>query len=193
MATRKEKLEQFNRDNILVAAGELFEKKGIGKTTMDEIAKVADYSKSTVYVYFKNKEEIFGTLVNKAGLELAEEVKQIVDSSTKPEKAFSEIGFKLYEFHIRYGDYLETMVKADRLGMAEASLLYEIERLVEMYEPKKRKKTESSKARAMYLWTGLTGIVLSSSKRSAYLQELGIDLREFLETSFVKLYKGVRD
>lgn len=193
MATRKEKLEQFNRDNILVAAGELFEKKGIGKTTMDEIAKVADYSKSTVYVYFKNKEEIFGTLVNKAGLELAEEVELIVDSSTKPEKAFAEIGLKINEFHIRYGDYFETMTKALDIGAAENKLISEIERLVDKHEAKKRKKIDSSRARAMYLWTGLAGIVLLGSRRAAYLKDIGLDEISFLEDSFVKLYKGVRN
>ena len=60
---KKEALEQFNRDNILGAAKELFESKGVEKTTMDDIAALADYSKSTIYVYFKSKEEIYNSIV----------------------------------------------------------------------------------------------------------------------------------
>ena len=60
---KKEALEQFNRDNILSAAKELFETKGVEKTTMDDIAELADYSKSTIYVYFKSKEDIYNSIV----------------------------------------------------------------------------------------------------------------------------------
>ena len=54
-ARKKLALEQFNRDNILTAARELFETKGVQDTTMDDIALQADYSKSTIYVYFRSK------------------------------------------------------------------------------------------------------------------------------------------
>ena len=47
-ARKKLALEQFNRDNILTAARELFETKGVQDTTMDDIALQADYSKSTI-------------------------------------------------------------------------------------------------------------------------------------------------
>ena len=56
---KKEALMKFNQDNILLAARHLFESKGIASTTMDDIAKQADYSKSTLYVYFKSKDEIY--------------------------------------------------------------------------------------------------------------------------------------
>ena len=53
MAQKKEnRLVRFNRQNILEAAERLFAEKGVRQTTMDDIAKAADYSKSTVYVYF---------------------------------------------------------------------------------------------------------------------------------------------
>ena len=55
---KKEKLAQFHRQNIMETAENLFAEKRIAQTTMDDIAKNADYSKSTIYVYFKSKEEI---------------------------------------------------------------------------------------------------------------------------------------
>lgn len=62
-ARKKLALEQFNRDNILTAARELFETKGVQDTTMDDIALQADYSKSTIYVYFRSKEDIYNSIV----------------------------------------------------------------------------------------------------------------------------------
>lgn len=50
---------------ILDAATEVFVKKGLGKTRMDDIAKVAGVSKGTLYLYFESKETIIGALLNK--------------------------------------------------------------------------------------------------------------------------------
>ena len=61
--TKKEKLIRFNKENILETAEMLFSNKGIEKTTMDEIAKRADCSKSTIYVYFDSKEEIYNHII----------------------------------------------------------------------------------------------------------------------------------
>lgn len=59
----KERLSAFNRGNILSAAKRLFLEKGIAQTTMDDISKEADYSKSTIYVYFKSKDEIYNHII----------------------------------------------------------------------------------------------------------------------------------
>ena len=63
MARRIKEEPGVHRSRIAMAAGKLFEAKGIKTTTMDEIAKEAGYSKATLYVYFQNKEEIVGYLV----------------------------------------------------------------------------------------------------------------------------------
>lgn len=55
----KEKLSKFHKDNILEAADTLFLTNGFEKTTVEMIAKAAEYSKPTVYAYFQSKEEIF--------------------------------------------------------------------------------------------------------------------------------------
>ena len=54
----KEALQQFHKDMISCAADRLFQCNGFDKTTMDDIAREADYSKATLYVYFKSKDQI---------------------------------------------------------------------------------------------------------------------------------------
>ena len=57
--------DEIIKAKILEGADKLFQKYGLGKTTMEDIAKDAGKGKSTLYYYFKSKEEI------KKGIELA--------------------------------------------------------------------------------------------------------------------------
>ena len=63
MARRKKEPKSVHREKIAAAASVLFMDQGIAATSMDDIAGAAGYSKATLYVYFKNKEEIVGILV----------------------------------------------------------------------------------------------------------------------------------
>lgn len=46
----------------MVAAKRVFSQKGFGKATMEDIAREAELSPGTLYLYFKNKDELFSSL-----------------------------------------------------------------------------------------------------------------------------------
>lgn len=46
----------------MVAAKRVFSDKGFAKTTMEDISKESELSTGTLYLYFKNKEELFASL-----------------------------------------------------------------------------------------------------------------------------------
>jgi AcrR family transcriptional regulator len=54
--------EEF-RKKIIISAGQIFSRYGFKKTTMDEVAKALKMGKSSIYYYFKSKEEIFNAVV----------------------------------------------------------------------------------------------------------------------------------
>ena len=58
-------LQDEVRDKIIKIAALIFSKYGFSKTTVDEIAKAARKGKSTIYYYFKSKEDIFQAVVEK--------------------------------------------------------------------------------------------------------------------------------
>ena len=62
--SKKQALTEFHRGSILAAAERLFSEKGTEKTTMDDIAREAEYSKATLYVYFQSKEEIINAILH---------------------------------------------------------------------------------------------------------------------------------
>ena len=51
------------RQTIIVAAKELFSRFGLAKTTMEDIATASKKAKSTLYYYFKSKEEVFTSVI----------------------------------------------------------------------------------------------------------------------------------
>ncbi|MBS4040095.1 MAG: hypothetical protein OKBPIBMD_01172 [Chlorobi bacterium] len=60
----KEKKDEIIVQDIINGAKKLMQQYGLKKTTMEDIAKAAGKSKSTLYYYFKDKEEIFDRVIN---------------------------------------------------------------------------------------------------------------------------------
>ncbi len=59
---RKERERERRRQQIIVAAKRVFSAKGFNKATMEDIAKEAELSPGTIYIYFKNKDELYASL-----------------------------------------------------------------------------------------------------------------------------------
>ncbi len=55
--------DEIIKAEILAAARQVFQKWGVKKTTMEDIAAAAGKAKSTLYYYFRSKEEIFDAAV----------------------------------------------------------------------------------------------------------------------------------
>jgi AcrR family transcriptional regulator len=51
------------RKRIIITSGEIFSRYGFKKATMDEIARGINMGKSSIYYYFKSKEDIFEAVV----------------------------------------------------------------------------------------------------------------------------------
>ena len=59
---RKKRERERRRQQIIVAAKRVFSEKGFSKSTMEDIAKEAELSPGTLYLYFKNKDELYASL-----------------------------------------------------------------------------------------------------------------------------------
>jgi AcrR family transcriptional regulator len=62
--TRKEKEFLYHKKDIMRFAVEVFGKYGYKAATMNEISDTAGYAKGSLYVYFKNKRDLFLEVVN---------------------------------------------------------------------------------------------------------------------------------
>ena len=58
-AAKQEMLRQFMETTIAQAAKEVFAESGYQRATLEEIAQRAGMSKATIYIYYKNKDDLF--------------------------------------------------------------------------------------------------------------------------------------
>jgi AcrR family transcriptional regulator len=59
---RKERERETRRQQIMIAAKRVFTEKDYEKSTMEDIAKEAELSPGTLYLYFKSKDELYASL-----------------------------------------------------------------------------------------------------------------------------------
>jgi len=59
---RKERERERRKKQILLAAKRVFGSKGYGRATMEDIARAAELSPGTLYLYFRNKDELYASL-----------------------------------------------------------------------------------------------------------------------------------
>ncbi len=81
--SRKEKERQLHREEIGQVAVEMFSQKGFSNTTVQEIAKNADFSIGTVYNLFGSKERLYKFVI----LEAFKHIEAIIHSMTPDERS----------------------------------------------------------------------------------------------------------
>ena len=99
---RKQRERERRRQQIIVAAKRVFSEKGYSKSTMEDIAREAELSPGTLYLYFKNKDELYASLslriLQYLNIRL-EDVKR--EKDVEPHKkiaAIKEALFDVYQF-----------------------------------------------------------------------------------------------
>jgi len=92
LRTKRElKRRQENKKYILEVAEKLFVKNGYRKTSMDDIADKAQFSKATVYRYFESKLDMFTQIVTNSIDEYREELIQITEEKTSAETRIKKV------------------------------------------------------------------------------------------------------
>lgn len=78
--------EEFNEIKTLIInqAQTVFARFGFRKTTMDEIAQASHKGKSTLYHYFRSKEDIYHAVIEKEAKELKEEIRKAISIEATP-------------------------------------------------------------------------------------------------------------
>ncbi len=74
---RKLREREQRRRQILKAARKVFSSNGFTKTTMEDIAREAELSPGTLYLYFKNKDELYASLSVEVLEHLHEKLKRV--------------------------------------------------------------------------------------------------------------------
>ncbi|MGW6662753.1 TetR/AcrR family transcriptional regulator [Peribacillus sp. NPDC055009] len=125
---------------ILEAATKSFSLFGYKATTMDQVAKIANVGKGTIYTFYKNKEELFKEIVQR----LIEEMKYEAEQSLDDQLAFFEnlhrAVYRILEFRQEHQLSLKLLQEEREIGTpAVQEMVNEMEEAIVSYIKEKLK------------------------------------------------------
>ena len=83
---------------ILDAALKIFSEKGYAPAVLDDVARAADVAKGTLYLYFRDKEDLFASTILYVTDRLAERIKVNVQDSMDPLEILELLAYHQLDF-----------------------------------------------------------------------------------------------
>lgn len=106
--------ENEQKEVILSAAKKRFSRFGLEKTTMEDIAKAAGKGKSSLYYYFKSKEEVYAEVIRKEISGLKATIRKAIKEEDDPYNKFTTfVGTRLNYLNEKADQY--TTIKEEYL------------------------------------------------------------------------------
>ncbi len=202
---RKQREKERRRMEIITAARKVFSNKGFNSATMEEIASEAELSPGTLYLYFKNKEELHTSLSIEILKHLADEIQKVVAHDISVEEKierFRDVFIGVYDydpnilinlFHLQSGEPLKNLSDEvlhqikEYSAMAHGAIIDVIKQGIEQGIF----IDEHPVAMADVLWASYAGIVLwVDSKRLLNNQKDFV--KPTLKTAFKIISKGLK-
>lgn len=209
MGRRKKEPKSVHRNNISSAASKLFMGKGISATSMDDIAKASGYSKATLYVYFKNKEEIVGILVLESMQKLYDYISSAIEQKKSAKERYDSICLGLVKYQEEYPFYFKTVLEKINIDFYNKDYLPEERETYLVGEKINEKLKEFITAgiknnelrndieilpAIFNFWGMLSGIIQLASNKEEYIKlSMGMTKKQFLEYGFQMLYRSIKN
>ncbi|QAA32465.1 TetR/AcrR family transcriptional regulator [Clostridium manihotivorum] len=210
VSERKEKEKEIRRNDIIDAAEKVFFSKGYDLATMDDVAKTAEFSKRTIYVYFNSKEQIYFEIMIRGYKLLISMIDEYVSNSkddgiTKVRK-LGEVFFCFSKHHPNYFYAIMNYENGEldfSSGIPDKSReqCYELGEIIFQYlsdfleqgiREKIIREDIDIKSTAILLWSFTVGIFTTLKKKKNYIVEVhhkSVD--ELLEVAFNMLTKTI--
>lgn len=206
---RKEREKGRRRQQIMIAAKRVFSLKGFNKATMEDIANEAELSPGTLYLYFKNKDELCASLSLRILQYLNIKLKYVSsEKELEPEQkieALKEAMYDVYEFdplilinmlHLQSSEVLKNLSSQLVSDIKELSN-NSIETMADIFENGIKKNVFIDKkpvALAEILWALFSGVVLCDESKEIIKSNKGNKnyLKLTLENAFEIFARGIK-
>ena len=209
---RKKREQQSRTQQILVAASRTFCEKGYRNATIIDIAKEAELSPGTIYLYFKNKEHLFFCLTEKIFTFMNMRLKHIQDDKNnvpidKRIEAIFNALVDAYEFNSKIMVFTIKSQGIDFFSIKPTEPAYRVKKQVietiviiselilnDQYNTESRRQARKL---AHLIWSHFTGVVLLSNILNtpvqAQINNINKSFRMLADSSFVPLLYAQRN
>ncbi len=207
MARRKKELPSVHRKNIADAAQRLFMTKGVEGTSMSDIAREAGYSKATLYVYLKNKEELIGVLVLESMQKLYDYIRDALNEGSCSRARYKRICEGLVTYQEEFPFYFKLALETINIDFETTDFLPEEketfaigERIIELLAEFLQEGIRQGEIRSdieilptvFGFWGMLSGLVLLASNKETYINRcIGKSRAQFMDYGFDVLYDSI--
>ena len=128
---------------ICDAAIELITTNGFADTSMSKIAKAANVSPATIYIYFENKEDLLNKIYLSAKQEMSTELLKGVDPNMTIEEAFKILWTNFYQYatgnQVRFA-FTEQFANSPMVDRCKEESMVYFKPMLELFERGKNEK-----------------------------------------------------
>ena len=166
IAERKQREKEEMRDLILNAARKVFLEKGYNQTSIRNIAEEMEYSPGTIYLYFKDKDEIFHALHEEGFRKMLEKM-QPLEHVPDPFERLKAMGRVYLEFARNNKDIYDLMfiiqapIKHDELTekwkMGQSTLDY-LKNVIRQCQERGHFKNQDVEYLSFTIWSTVHGM-----------------------------------
>lgn len=207
MGRRKKESADIHRERITAAAEELFTEKSVLSVTMDDIAGKAGYSKATLYVYFKDKDEIIGLLTLKSMVKLYECIDSALEQQQERKAQYDGICASLVRYQEEFPFCFDTVLKGIRIDFNRPDFFPEEKEIFDVGERINRilaQYLERGIKEGVFhadllplptvfsMWAMISGLIrMASDKQDYIVHRMGFSKKTFLQYGFDTLYRSL--
>jgi AcrR family transcriptional regulator len=206
---RNQKLTDVKRAEILDGMEKALLSKGYDRLTIDDVAKAAEYSKKTIYSYFKSKDEIYlEVLIRKFNMLYGALKSAVSSSEIKGLQKIKVLGEAYYRFAKEFPEYMQAIINFEAKQTAESpeanniidrfnketekSFLLLEEAVSEAIEGKAIPSDTDLVGTAILLWSNINGFIMLAYKKGEYIKSnYGKSLDELFEINMDMLLRSL--
>jgi AcrR family transcriptional regulator len=197
---RKERDRQEMRDTILQSAHQLFVDKGFDDVSIRNIAEAIEYSPATIYLYFKDKNEIFYALHAEA-FKKFNDYMLVLAEIKDPFTRLIKMGERYMEFTFQFPKYYDIMfimqapmdcaINSEEWKMGEVAHC-QLENLVKECQDNGHFVNKDYKTLSFLIWSTMHGMcslalrdrmkIYAEEERAKMLDKSFAMFRQILET-----------
>ena len=207
IAERKEREKQQRREEIVLAAEKVFFSKGFDLSTMDDIAEEAELSKGTLYLYFKNKEDLHMAVARKSIHLLRSITLKAAAGEGNALEKLGRMGRATIEFSRKDPDRMRAIMTLEEMEPETLSvttsdvqdLIYKestVGTVIQVVEQGVNEKVIRSDIPVLLvahtLWMTVLSVVRFVTMKPALLEALELSQDQILESHFEMVLNGIR-